>query len=410
MVFGELSIRPSVEARNQLVEDAMRHYSALGFVHQTAEDDHNDGRHVTLRGRRLVNFGSCSYLGLETDERVKQGACDAVRRFGTQFSSSRAYVSTALYAEFEALLEQIVRAPLVVTQTTSLGHLGVLPVLISENDAVLYDVLVHASVQAVLPTLRGAGIECKAVPHSHLHRLERALCELERTHERVWLLLDGVYSMHGDVAPLDELFELQARHPRLYLYIDDAHGVSWTGARGAGTVLGARAMRPRSVVALGLSKAFAASGAAFVFSDEATRDRVRHCASTLIFSGPLQPALLGAGIASAKIHLSDELVTLQRALLQRIGLFNELSLDAGLKIRGDSLTPIRFVEAGPEELATELAQSAFDAGYYANLSMFPAVPRRRAGMRVMLTTHQTEQDIVGLVTALAERQPHSHVR
>jgi 7-keto-8-aminopelargonate synthetase-like enzyme len=298
----------------------------------------------------------------------------------------------------------------VVTQTTSLGHLGILPVLVGERDAVLYDVLVHASVQAALPTLRVAGSECAAVPHSHLHRLESRLTQLERKYERVWYLADGVYSMHGDVAPLERLFELQARHPRLHHYIDDAHGVGWAVARGAGVVLGARPIQPRTVVALGLSKAFAAGGAAFVFADRETRDLVRCCASTLIFSGPLQPALLGAGVASAKIHLSDELPAMQAELAARVALFNELASDAGLKVRGRSATPIRFVEAGAEELAMGLWQSAFDAGYYLNLSMFPAVSRRRAGLRILLTRQQTEEDIRGLVTVLAEQQPFSRFR
>ena len=405
------SIRPGRAELNRLVAETAHMLAARGLIHLTAEGSASDGRHLRLRGRQLVNFGSCSYLGLEVDERLKQGACEAIQRYGVQFSSSRAYVSTPLYAEFEELLEKIFGSPVVVTQTTSLGHLAALPVIVGEGDAVLYDVLVHASVQAVLPTLRAAGVPCQQLPHNRVDRLHETLTELSTRHDKIWYLCDGIYSMHGDRAPLAELLALQARHPKLHLYVDDAHGMSWTGQRGVGTVLGGNGIPPRTVVALGLSKAFAAAGAAFVFADDELRRQVRSCGSTLIFSGPLQPGQLGAGIASAKLHLSEELPARQSLLRQRIQLFNELSLDSGLRIRDTSESPVRFIEVGAEEDALERGSALADAGFFTNLSVFPAVPRRRAGIRVMLTTHHTEEDVVRLVQALASGvQRISHIR
>ncbi|MEO6600399.1 MAG: aminotransferase class I/II-fold pyridoxal phosphate-dependent enzyme [Polyangiaceae bacterium] len=396
-----MSIRPGRTERNQLVDDTVKILSARGLIHLNAEGDSCNGREVRLRGRDLVNFGSCSYLGLEVDERLKQGACDAIQRYGVQFSSSRAYVSTPLYAEYEALLSQIFDgAPLVVTQTTSLGHLATLPVVVGEHDAVLYDVLVHASVQAVLPTLRAAGIECTQVPHNSVERLDEMLTQLSHRYEKIWYLCDGIYSMHGDRAPLLALYALQDRHPALHLYVDDAHGMSWTGRNGAGTVLGFGPIRARTVVALGLSKAFAAAGAVFVFPDDETRRLVRACGSTLIFSGPLQPGQIGAGIASARLHLSGELQQRQSLLSERIQLFNELSLDSGLRLRDASESPVRFIEIGAEEQALDRASDLIESGFFTNLSVFPAVPRRRAGIRVMLTTHHTDEDVRELVSAL----------
>jgi 7-keto-8-aminopelargonate synthetase-like enzyme len=108
---------------------------------------------------------------------------------------------------------------------------------------------------------------------------------------------------------------------------------------------------------------------------------------------------LGAGIASARLHLSDELSQRQSLLRKRIELFNELSVDCGLRIRDTSESPVRFVEVGTEEQALDRGSALFDAGFFTNLSVFPAVPRRRAGIRVMLTTHHTEEDVVRLVQA-----------
>ena len=402
-VSRSMSIRPGRAERNQLVAETAQLLAARGLIHLTGEGETSNGREVRVHGRDLVNFGSCSYLGLEIDERLKQGACDAIQRYGVQFSSSRAYVSTPLYAEYEALLAQIFDgAPLVLTQTTSLGHLATLPVVVGERDAVLYDVLVHASVQAVLPTLRGANIECRQVPHNDVERLDDLLGQLSNDYEKIWYLCDGIYSMHGDRAPLEALYALQQRHPALHLYIDDAHGMSWTGKNGAGTVLGFGPIRERTVVALGLSKAFAAAGAVFVFSDDETRRLVRACGSTLIFSGPLQPGQIGAGIASARLHLSGELQQRQSLLRDRIQLFNELSLISGLRLRDCSESPVRFLEIGAEERAVDRACALIEAGFFTNLSVFPAVPRRRAGIRVMLTTHHSEVDVQELVHALAD--------
>lgn len=397
-----MSIRPGHAERNQLLNETAKVLATRGLIHLTADREPNDGRHLFLGGQKLVNFGSCSYLGLEVDERLKDGACEAVRRYGVQFSSSRAYVSTPLYAEYEELLSEILGSPVVVTQTTSLGHLAALPVIVGERDAVLYDVLVHASVQAVLPTLRAAGVECTQVPHNSHQRLDELVTELATRHDKIWYLCDGIYSMHGDRAPLQELYALQDRHPALHLYVDDAHGMTWTGENGAGTVLGFGPIRPRMVVALGLSKAFAAAGAALVFADDELRRSVRSCGSTLIFSGPLQPGQLGAGIASARLHLTGELQQRQRTLKQRIELFNELALDSGLRLKDRSESPIRFIEIGAEEQALDRASLLLDHGLFTNVSVFPAVPRRRAGIRVMLTSLHTDEDVQLLVEAFGK--------
>jgi 7-keto-8-aminopelargonate synthetase-like enzyme len=125
----------------------------------------------------------------------------------------------------------------------------------------------------------------------------------------------------------------------------------------------------------------------------------------------LQPGQLGAGIASARLHLGEELPQLQSLLRKRIELFNELSIDCGLSIRDTSESPVRFIEVGAEEQALDRASVLSEAGFFTNLSVFPAVPRRRAGIRVMLTTHHTEEDVVGLVQAFGRgSHPISEIR
>jgi 7-keto-8-aminopelargonate synthetase-like enzyme len=383
------------------LDASLRAGIARGLGYLTAEDEKLDGRFVTLHGRRHLNFGSCSYVGLETDPRLERGACEAVRRFGVQFASSRAYVSCPPYAELEHLLGVMFGGPLVVAQTTSLAHFAALPILIEGRDAVICDQLVHHSVQAVLPTLAAVGAACRFVRHSRPDQLEELVRELGKRHRRVWYLADGVYSMHGDLAPVAALKNLVSRHEELWLYIDDAHGVSWSGKHGRGTVLGDGPPPARIVTAASLSKGFSAGGAVVVFPDTEVARLVRTCGSTMIFSGPLQPALLGAAIASARIHLSSELEERKAQLMARIRLFNALAKEHDLPLGGADETPIRFVRIGDNDATYRAAEGLMQGGFYANTAVFPAVSKGAGGLRVALTLHHTEDDVRALVSAIA---------
>jgi len=402
------SVRPSSHEQANLARNLLARARDQGLICRFAEDERFDGRSITLDGQKLVNFGSCSYLGLETDERLKAAACDAVQRYGVQFSTSRAYVAAPLYRELEALLSEMAGgAPVVLAATASLAHQSALPALIGERDAVLYDIQVHASVQAALPDLRLRGVVCEPVPHNRLDRLEARVQALSQAHARVFYLADGIYSMHGDVLKSRELFELLERQPALFAYVDDAHGVGWSGARGAGTVLGARAIHERMAVVFGLAKSFGSAGGAIVLPSRELADRVLLGGRTLIFSGPIQPAQLGAGVASAKIHLSDELPQLQAGLLARMELFERSAAHANVAVSSADRSPIRFLPVGDEQRTAEVVRALMQRGYFVNIAMYPAVARRRAGLRLMLNLHQTHADIVNLVNEIARLFAHT---
>lgn len=395
-------MKSSGNERIAQVETVVELLKGAGVAHLGARDRRLDGRHLELAGRRVVHFGSCSYLGLETDPRLKRGACEAVERFGVVFSSSRAYVSVPLFAEFEELLVRMVGGfPVVVAPSTSLAHQAALPVLVDDDDAVCFDFLAHTSLQAVLPALRDRGVHCEPIPHNRIDVLERRAKRLAATHRRVFYLCDGVYSMHGDLAPLDDLHALLERLPALFAYVDDAHGVGWAGRHGAGVVLGERPLHERMLVALGFSKSFGAGGAALVVPDAELGRRIFGCGGPMIFSGPLQPAQLGAGIASARIHLSPELVTLQERLRARVELFDGIATALGIDCAVSGRSPIRFVEVGSSEQTAAVARRLLDAGFFVNASAFPAVPRGQAGIRLMLNVNQTLDDVQNLARELA---------
>lgn len=375
--------------------DVVRH-TAMGPV---------TGRTFMLAGQELLHFGSCSYMGLEQDPRLVEGVIRAVRACGTQFSSSRAYVSAPLYTELEELLEQIFGGQVVATPSTSLGHQAALPVLVGATDAVIFDQQVHHSVQAVLPQLRLLGTHVELLRHNQLDLLEERLTVLAGRHRRVWYLADGVYSMYGNLAPIGRLSSMLARHEALHLYLDDAHGMSWAGPRGCGHVLGALPGHPRLVVATSLNKAFAAAGGAVITFDPEHHRRVRTLGGPMIFAGPIQPPMLGAAVASARLHLSSEFAALQEELAQRIAHCNRLLLEHELPVVHAAAAPIRFIGLGLPKVAFNMVARLRSEGYYTNPSTFPAVPMGRSGLRFTLTRHQRLEDIEGLVRAIAHHLP-----
>src|SRR5262245_45744049 len=121
---------------------------------QSVDDAPYGGRHVEISGRRLLNFGSCSYLGLEQRPELKEGAIRAVERFGTQFSYSRAYLELPLYRQLEEALTEMTGGHVLVAPSTTLGHIAALPVLTEAGDAVIIDQFAHASLHTATALLR----------------------------------------------------------------------------------------------------------------------------------------------------------------------------------------------------------------------------------------------------------------
>jgi len=391
--------------RLNLIDTMITEAAQKGLLHLTADSNPLDGRIIHLHGQQLINFGVCSYLGLETDPRLKQGTIDAVLRYGTQFASSRGYISAPPYSELELLLQRIVDAPVLVTPTTTLGHLAALPTLIGEEDVVLMDQQVHNSVQMAVQQVRATGTSVEVLRHNDMQSLDKRLSELSTRYRHIWYLADGVYSMFGDVAPLEELKHLLKHYANLHLYLDDAHGMSWTGHHGRGYVLSHLPERDRVVVALSMAKGFAAGGGVLVFPNTEMLRRVRNCGGPMIFSGPIQPPMLGAAVASARIHLSQEITSMQEELLARIHLCNDLMLEKGLPLVSPTMTPIRFVATGWTRVAHNLMQRLMAAGFFPNIVGFPAVPLKQSGIRITITRHHSENDIRSLVDALAYHLP-----
>jgi 7-keto-8-aminopelargonate synthetase-like enzyme len=363
-----------------------------------------DGRSVEVDGQALLNFGSCSYLGLERRLELLDGTIDAVRRYGTQFPFAQPFLKCPLYGELESALSQMTGGHALVAPSTTLAHIAALPVIVGSSDAVIVDQFAHASVYTGARLIRGAHTEI--LPHNRLDMLADRVAALSNGHETVWYALDGLYSMRGNFAPLNELAQLLADFPKLHLYVDDAHCTSWIGKHGRGNALDRMvdvpSVRERLVVALSLNKAFSAAGGALVFPSASLKERVRLAGGPMLFSGAVQPPLLGAAVASARLHLKPEFAELQRLLLARITRVHALADALDIPLASDDLTPIAFIPCGPHETTFALCHAMRRRGFYIAPAVFPGVPYNKSGLRLTVSLHNDDREVDAVMSALSE--------
>ncbi len=372
-----------------------------GALLKTADDAPYTGRHVVLDGRARLNFASTSYLGLELREELMSGALEAARRFGLQFPLPGGFVQCPLYRSLEEALAHATGGHVVIAPSTTLAHQAALGVLVERGDAVLVASDSHPSQHVACRLLRDVPVA--SFDRKDPEALEDRLKELGRTHRRVWCLLDGLASLHGDTAPFAVLNALQARYPFLHLYVDDAHATSWTGQHGRGFALERLDDLGRVVSVLSLNKAFAAAGSALVFSDASVAGRVRRTGGPLLFSGAVPPPMLGAAVASARLHFSVELEHLQAALLERIDWFSSACTEKGVPLANGERTPLFFVPCGASERTLSVFHRLMDEGICVCPAVPPLAPEAESGLRVTLTVFQSRADIELITDVLATR-------
>ncbi|RYD78220.1 MAG: aminotransferase class I/II-fold pyridoxal phosphate-dependent enzyme, partial [Sphingobacteriales bacterium] len=386
---------------DELIVDAQKR----GVVHLFTDGEELTGRELNINGRDLLNFGTCGYLGLEMEESIKEGAIDFTRRYGTQFSVSRTYVTSGFNVELETLLRKMYGHPVIVSPSTSTSHIAVIPTIVRDNAAIILDQQVHMSVQTACQLVKPRGIPVEMIRHSNMEMLERKLIEWQGRYDKIWYMIDGVYSMYGDIAPLDDILRLMAKYDALHVYVDDAHGMSWYGKNGAGYVFDKIGVPKKMVLVTTLAKGFGVTGGITVFPTEEMYEKVRVFGGPLTYSHPLAPPLLGAAIASANIHLSDKIYTYQAELKERIDYCNKLFEVQDLPVISNPDTPIYFIGMGHPRVGYNMVKRLLDDGFYLNIGLFPAVPVKNTGVRFTLTRHQQLKDIKALVNCIAYHFP-----
>jgi len=388
------------------IDECLTNGAKHGIFHVSIEDERLNGREVTIAGKRVVNFGSCSYLGLEVDERLKQGAIDAAIRYGTQYSASRAFSACHLYEELEDLFFKIFdNNEVIVSATTTLTHIAALPILVQDDDLVILDHQVHGSVQLAVQLLKARGTKVEMIRHNRMDMLEDLIKENPNKYNKIWYMADGLYSMYGDYAPLQEISYLLEKYPTFHFYVDDAHGMSWAGKHGNGYVLSQMPLHPKMVLTTSLAKGFGTGGGVTILPDGEMRRKILTCGSSYTFSGPIQPPMLGASIACAKIHLTEEIDQLQSRLKAKIQLTQDIIRQYDLPLVFPSDSPIFYIGLGLPRVGYNMVKRLLNEGFFTNIGIFPAAPVNCTGLRLPVTNGQTNEDIKNILEAFQYHFP-----
>ncbi|MEN9613670.1 MAG: hypothetical protein RLZZ628_4484 [Bacteroidota bacterium] len=393
-----------ITAQKDLAQQALHGAAAHGLGLLTVKNHQLNGKTIQIANappEGAIHFGNCSYLGLELDDRLKNAAIDAIQRYGAQFCCSRIYTGISLYEEFESLMSANFGQPVLATATTSLGHIAAIPLLISPEDAVILDHQVHNSVQNAVRMVKANGTHVEYVRHNNMDNLEARIKVLSQTHRQIWYMADGVYSMFGDIAPSKQILELLNRYDNFRCYMDDAHGVAWIGERGCGQVLHDIDYHPNLLIAGSMGKGFGTCGGFLVCPDEKLKNKIRLNGSTMIFSGPVTPPILGASVAAAKIMQTDELLERQTALQERIQYFIRTAQALGLPVVSTDKTPIFFIGVGTPNMGYKICQRLIQTGFYTNIAVYPSVPYKNTGLRITLSLHLSLEDIKNMLCQLA---------
>jgi 7-keto-8-aminopelargonate synthetase-like enzyme len=363
---------------------------------------------ISLKGRVLKNFSNCDYMGFQEDPRVKKAAMEAIEKHGILLNGSRAYITSWLSEELESKLQRITGHPTFVTRSTTYASLTTIPMIIGSQDLIILDHQVHSSVQLASGLSAVQGVHIERIPHNDMNALEDKIKTLGSKYQRIWYLFDGVYSMVGDHACFEDIARLMDQYPQLYGYCDDAWGMCWTGENGRGLALSSLKMNPKLVVVSSLIKGFGAGGGGMViFSDEIQRDIVRDLSPMQIFSGPLPNSILGSAIAVADIHLSPEIIQRQAVYSRRMEFVHQTAAELGLPLASNDRSPICFVKLGKVNGTIFLLEQLIKEGYYTNLSTYPLVPAKLSGVRIVINSYVSDDDLRDLITALVKYYPQA---
>lgn len=387
---------------NEVFTDA----SKQGVLHLYADGEVFTGRKISVKNKSLFHFGTTGYLGLEQDDRLKKAAAEAIYKYGTQFPLSKTYISHPLYSTLEDKLTTMYGHPVIITKNSSLGHIGVIPSAVSDRDAIILDHQVHWSVQSAAKTLKTRSVPIEMIRHNHLNMLEDKVKKLSSKHKRIWYMADGLYSMYGDEAPVLELMELSNKYPQLHFYFDDVHGMSWIGKNGTGYIMNKLQELPEHVLLFGtLSKTFGASGSMLICSNKKMYRKIKTFGGPLTFSAQLEPSSVAAAIASADIHLSDQIYTFQQELQERIHFFNTELAKTDLPLIESNNSPVFYVGTGMPITGYNFVNRLMHEGFFVNLGIFPAVPIKNTGVRITISRHNQMEEIKALVDAMVYHYP-----
>lgn len=352
------------------------------------------GAWVKIEGRKMLNMCSNNYLGLANHPEVKKAAIDAIESFGVGAGAVRSIAGTdEIHRKLEEKLAEFKHMEdSLVYQGGLLANLGTIPVLVGKEDVIFSEELNHAS---IIDGTRLSSAKRYVYKHMNTEDLEKQLKEHRAEGKRSLVITDGVFSMDGDIAPLDEIAEVKERYDTM-CYVDDAHGEGVLGKNGRG-IVDHFSLAGKVEVEMGtFSKALGSMGG-FVAGNSDLIDLLRQRARPFLFSSALNPGDAAAVLKSIEIMGRDD------SFMKKLWKNSEI-LKKGLKDNGFRLTttktPITPVVIGDERKTVEFSKMLYEQeNIFASPIVYPTVAMGTARIRLMPSAVHSEEDIAKAVDA-----------
>jgi len=350
---------------------------------------------VVCDGRRMIMLGSNNYLGLTNDPRVKEAAIEAVRKYGSGCAGSRFLNGTLdLHVRLEERLAEFMHKEAAITFATGFQvNLGAISCLVGKGDVVYLDKQDHA---CILDGARLSFGEVRKFKHNDPEDLSRQMRNDISARGRL-IVVDGVFSMEGDIAPLPEIVAA-ARKFDAAVMVDDAHGIGVLGAGGRGTAEHFGLEDDVDLVMGTFSKSMASVGG-FIAGDETVIDYIKHRARTMIFSAAPPPASVAAALATVEIMEREP--DRRTRLWENARFFSEGLKSLGLDTAG-SQTPVVPVVVGEDHVALAMVQRLHEEGVFVNCVISPATPPGRALIRTSLMATHTRDQLTRALEAIGK--------
>lgn len=345
------------------------------------------GAWLTVDGQKVLNFCSNNYLGLANHPRLIEAVKKAIEKYGVGPGAVRSIAGTmGLHIELEKRLARFKGVESAITfQSGFNANLATIPALVGKEDVVFSDRLNHAS---IIDGCRLSGAKIIAYDHCDVSSLESAIKDNLANYRHALIVTDGVFSMDGDVAPLDKIYEVAERYD-LLLMVDDAHGEGVLGKGGRGIVDHFNLHGKVDIEVGTLSKAFGVMGGVVAGSPTIV-EWLRQRGRPFLFSSAV--TVPDAAACLAAIDLLEESTVLVDKLWKNASYFKDkmkkLGFDTGL-----STTPITPIMLGEAPLAQQFSRELFEAGVFAMAIGFPTVPQGKARIRVMISAAHDESDL-----------------
>ena len=365
--------------------DAPQRAMAAGIYPYFREIQSDQDTEVIINGKKVLMFGSNAYLGLTNHPKVKEAAIEAIKKYGTGCAGSRFLNGTLdLHIQLEKRLAEFVgKEDAIVYSTGFQVNLGVVSCVTGREDYILWDELDHASIIEGHRLSFSTKLKYK---HNDMESLEKQLQKCEPDKVKL-IVIDGVFSMEGDVAKLPEIVALAKKY-NASIMVDEAHGIGVFGDHGRGTCNHFGVTNDVDLIMGTFSKSFASIGG-FIAADESVINYLRHHSRSYIFSASNTPAATAAANAALDIMLSEP------ERIQHLWDLTHYALDGfrnmGCEI-GNTSTPIIPLFVRNNDLTFLITKELFDAGGFVNPVVAPAVASEDTLIRFsLMATHTKEQ-------------------